>query len=445
MSDVKIVLIGGGSVSWGPRMITDLALAEGLRGSTITLVDVDAVALERVRQLGEMIVAQTGHHVTLEATTERREALRGADYVIVTISAGGFETMRHDLAIPWKYGIRHAVGDTIGPGGLSRALRNIPIFLDIARDMEAICPQAWLINYSNPITTICRAITKETQIKTIGLCHELFGTIDLLQAIFACPREAIKVHAGGVNHLSWIVDLRVNGKDGFPRLREYLAEHSLFNPTAPAMGSSPRSVFADRWAVKMRLFLCFGALPAAGDRHVAEFFPHFIKERTNWGADFGIELTTIAHRERLKEMAEERIGRWLSGEEPLELKPSREAASPIIESLATGEESIHVVNLPNRGQITNLPRGTVVETMGVVGANGAEGIAMGDLPTGVASILRRIVDVQELTVAAGLTGDRGLALQALRLDPMVTDWDAAEPMLRELLEANRGWLPQFFD
>ena len=141
-------------------------------------------------------------------------------------------------------------------------------------------------------------------------------------------------------------------------------------------------------------------------------------------------------RERLKKIANERIEKLLSGEEPLDLRQSREAASPIIESLMTGQDSVHIVNLPNQGQIGNLPREAVVETMGVVGANGAEGIAIGDLPPGVASILRRIVDVQELTVAAGLTGDRGLALQAMRLDPMVADWNGAEPMLDELLEAN---------
>jgi len=445
MAAVKIVLIGGGSVSWGPMMVTDLALAAGLEGSTITLMDVDSEALERVWRLSEMIVEKVHRDVTLEATTNRREALQDADYVVVTISAGGFETMSHDLAIPWKYGVRHAVGDTIGPGGLSRALRNIPIFLDIAQDMEAICPQAWLINYSNPMTTICRAITQETRIKTIGLCHELFGTIHLLQAIFDRPREAIDVRVGGVNHLAWIVDLIVDGEDGFPKLREYLAENGPFNPVAPPAGSSPWVVFADRWAVKMSLFLTFGALPAAGDRHVAEFFPSFITEKTGWGADFGVELTTVTHRKQLKEMADERIQKLLSGEEPLMLRRSPEAASPIIQSLETGEESIHVMNLPNRGQIANLPREAVVETMGVAGAHGAEGIAIGDLPTGVASIVRRLVDVQELTVEAGLTGDRALALQAMRLDPMVTDWDAAEKMLGELLEANRDWLPQFFD
>ena len=445
MSDVKIVLVGAGSVSWGPRMVTDLALTDGLAGSTITLLDIDAEALERMRRIAEMILAQGDHDFVLEVTTDRREALRDADYVIVTISAGGFDTMKHDLAIPWKYGIRHSVGDTVGPGGLSRALRNIPIFLDIARAMEAICPQAWLINYSNPMTAICRAIHQETQVKTIGLCHEIFGVIDSLQSIFDCPREAIKARVGGVNHMAWVVDLKVDGEDGFPKLREYLAEHGLYSASAPAMGSSPRSIFVDRWAVKMSLFLDFDALPVAGDRHVAEFFPYFIKEETNWGADFGVELTTVAHREELKRIANEHIQGLLSGEESLVLDQSREAASPIIESLETGEESLHLVNLPNQGQIANLPRDAVVETMGVVGANGAEGIAVGDLPAGVASIMRRIVDVQELTVAAGLTGDRKLALQAMRLDPMVTDWDVAKPLLDELLEVNRSWLPQFFD
>jgi len=442
---MKIVLIGGGSVSWGPKVITDLVLTDGLEGSTITLMDLDAEALEQALKLSEMIVATAGRDFTLEATTNRREALLGADYVIATISAGGFETMRRDLVIPWNYGIRQSVGDTTGPGGLSRALRNIPIFLEIARDMESICPGAWLINYSNPMATICRAIARETSVKTIGLCHELFGTIDLLQVIFGCPREAIKVRAGGVNHLLWIIDLKVGGEDGFDRLRDYLAENGLFNPGAPPFASSPRSVFVDRWVVKMSLFLTFGALPAAGDRHVAEFFPYFITAGTGWGADVGVELTTIAHRERLKDMASERIEKLLSGEQPLELEQSREAASPIIESLETGEESIHLMNLPNRGQIANLPPEAVVETMGVVGANGTEGIAVGDLPSGVASIVRRVIDVQELTVEAGLTGDRMLALQAMRLDPLVVDWDAAERMLGELLEANRDWLPQFFD
>lgn len=191
MMDVDIVLIGGGSYAWTPTIIRDIVVTKDLEGSTIVLHDIDERALDVMSALGKKIISQARSHFKIKATTDRRQALQGAQYVILTISTGGLETMRHDLEIPLKYGIYQSVGDTVGPGGISRALRNTPVVLEMAKDMEEICPDAWFINYSNPMTMICRAVTKVTRIRTIGLCHGLLEGILMLKRILDIKSDNI--------------------------------------------------------------------------------------------------------------------------------------------------------------------------------------------------------------------------------------------------------------
>jgi alpha-galactosidase len=276
MTPAKVVLIGSGSYAWAPQFIRDLITTPELQGSVIALHDIDPAPLERMHTLAQKLIASQGSDCRLEKTTALDEALPGADVVILTITTGGLEAMRADIEIPEKYGIYQSVGDTVGPGGLARALRNIPVVVEIARAMARCCPDAWLLNYTNPMTTLCRAVTRETAVRTVGLCHEFLGMRQTLQQMFDASPDEIEARVAGINHLIWILELKVRGQDAFPKLRE------LLSPAAGLRhGSAPGGDFpslADHQRVKSRLFELFGALPAAGDRHVAEFFPFFLSE-----------------------------------------------------------------------------------------------------------------------------------------------------------------------
>lgn len=442
---MKIVIVGGGSYGWTPTIVRDIAVTEGLSG-TLVLEDIDPEPLEVTVPLARKIVEAAGADLKVEGTTNQREALTGADYVVLTITTGGLETMEVDLEVPKKYGIYQPVGDTVGPGGLSRALRNLPVVVDIAREMEEVAPGAWLLNYTNPMTTICRAVTRETSVPTIGLCHELFGTLHLVQCIFGLEdwRRDVTVRAAGINHLCWILEMSVLGYDGLDLLSAWLEDPDKLEGL-PGITPSRDPVHRRRHAVKFELFKIFGALPAAGDRHVCEFFPHFLTERRRWAADYGVELTLIEHRRQWREAAIQNCKDLLAGRKEIDLSRSDETASRIMLALAGGPSMVDVGNLPNEGQVANLPLGAVVESMAVMDATGCHGIAVGDLPAGVAAVVHRHVMNQEIIVEASLTGDRELALEALVNDPLVGDLEDARAMLDEMLEANRKWLPQFFE
>ncbi len=439
MARTRICFVGGGSYNWTPKLLTDIALSGDLAG-TVVLHDIDPSALEDLQRLGRKIMAAADADIAVEASMDLAEALRDAEYVAVTITTGGLEAMRRDLDIPLKYGICQSVGDTVGPGGLSRALRNTPVLVDIARTVERVCPDAWLLNLTNPLTTLTRAVTKVTRVKTMGLCHELLGVRGAMMRMFDATVEDFEMRVGGINHLIWLLELKIRGHDGFRMIREHMARGRDI-PLKP--GGGYREPFLDRWRLKLALLDVYGYLPAAGDRHVAEFFPHFLTDATHQGADHGVLLTVIEHREEMVCAAQASVRAWLDGSEPLPLLRSPEELAGIIAAIANGRSTRAIVNLPNRGQIDNLPRGAVVETLAEVGAAGAEPICVGPLPPGVLSTVAPHVVNQEMIVDAALTGDRQLALQALLGDPLVRDFSSAPRMLDELLQAHSQYLPQF--
>lgn len=444
MPSLRIAFIGGGSLTWTPGLLTDLVIEPELEGSTAVLMDIDEQSLERTGAFANRLIESAGRRWTIETTSDRRRALRGADFVILTIAVGGLDAMDLDLTIPLTYGIYQSVGDTTGPGGLARALRHVPVVLDIARDIERLCPQAWLLQYTNPMTVLTRTVTRETQVKTIGLCHELPGVLGRLRRRLDLGDVDITVTAAGVNHFVWLLDIRVDGRDGYELLRRHLAEQP---PEFPYRGELPgeiSSVWRDRMILKLRLFETFGRLPAAGDRHLAEFFPFVLTEATRRGADYGVELTTVHHRRQAAAWARTLVERMVRGEAEIPLRPSGEAAAPIILALAQGTgEHVHIGNLPNRGQVADLPRDAVVETMVRLGRDSAAAEPAGALPPALRVLLAPLVERQEMTVEAALRGDRNLALQVLATDPLVRDLAAAEPLLDELLRAHRAHLPQF--
>lgn len=442
MAKVKIAIIGGGSYGWTHKIVCDLCLQEDLEGH-IVLEDIDPEPLKLTQPLAKIIAGRAGGRFTVSATTDQAEALDGADFMILTISTGRLKTMWNDVEIPRKYGIHQPVGDTVGPGGLSRALRNIPVIVDIAKQMEQLCPNAWFFNYTNPMSTLTRAVYKYTSIRAVGLCHELFGVRNKLAQLFECGEDELDLVAAGINHLIWLLRVNVRGQNGFDLLREAVKKKAELAAEDPHFAE--QAAFIDGWKAKLALLDVFDALPSAGDRHVVEFFPYFLTERAHQAADYGVKMTLMEDRERGYARAAERLRKWISGEEDYPLKQSREAVSKLISALANHKKgTVDIVNLPNRGQIANLPMDAVVETMGLIGPYEATPLAVGPLPPPIQSICNTHVVNQELIVEAAMTGDRHLCLQALYNDPLIREFDYVQQMLEEMLEANRDYLPRFF-
>jgi alpha-galactosidase len=430
---MRIVIVGGGSRQWGPKLVTDLVTTPSLADATVVLHDIDASSLEPMARYGEIVAKAVGSDATIETTVDRSVALRGADFVVVTISTGGFASMAHDLEIPARYAIHQSVGDTVGPGGISRALRNIPVLVDIARDMERLCPDALLLNLTNPMTCLTRAVARETPISVVGLCHEVVIMSWFVAIACGVPADEVGFAISGVNHLPWITELTIGGEDGFARLQRDIEER----PEA--------KWFAEEHALKLALYDRYGALPGAGDRHVAEFFPWALTPESGWGKAWGIHLTSIADRERDEDGYRQAMVDVADGGVEPPTWASGEMVAPLIDSLVTGERRELPVNMPNRGQAPYLPSDVVVETMCVVDGEGVRGRDEIEPPGACAEWIRRHVAVQELTVEAALTGDRDAVRAAMALDPLSgrTDLRAIEAMTDELLVATAAWLPQF--
>lgn len=441
----KIVIIGGGSYSWGPTFMRDIFGTPELVGSTIVLQDIAQDRVDLVYALGQKMIQDFNLNFQLKKTLSLEEALQGADFVILTITTGRLESMRPDLEIPAKYGIKQSVGDTTGPGGLARALRNIPVVAEIGHKVMEICPNALFLNYTNPMTVLTRMLAMQG-VRVVGLCHEWIGVREHLAQLFETKPENITAKVAGVNHLIWVTDLYADGKRVFDKLSA-ITKKVLSGEIK--VDEEDTSVFADRAKVKSGLFQLYDALPAAGDRHIAEFFPHFINESTNWGQAYDLILTSVEDRYTMEAEAKGLIESALRGDVPLESfmqDVSTEAANKIIRAVTNGETYVGIMNLPNVGQISNLPHNAVVETYGVIDVTGAHATAYGEVPVGVQNVLQKHILNQEMTVLAALSGDWDLALQVLLNDPLSSRLTIpqAKQMLAELLEANKQYLPKFF-
>jgi alpha-galactosidase len=429
-----------------------------LHDSEIVIEDIDPAPIPRMVELVEHIAGIRGIGLRATGTTDQRAALTGADFVVVSISTGGFDAMRHDLEVPERFGVRQSVGDTVGPGGIVRALRNVPVLVGIARDMEDICPDAWMLNLTNPMTALCRAVTRETGIRTIGLCHEITIAQFMLSLMLDVSFLDLRLTVAGVNHLPFITEIDADGKDGFDLLHDLLehADERADEPLAMALpedlGHEPTSGSGE-WTkadlprvnqVKLECFRRYGVLPGAGDRHVAEFFPDFLTPATNWGGDWGVDLTSIPDRERWQARYIDDFEAMLVAD-AVDAMPSGELVAAVIQCKLTNTPGWFPLNLPNTGQVADLPRDIVVESMCVVDGSGARGRDTVTLPSEPAAIVQRVARAQECTVEAALTGDRALVAEAMHLDPLTSrlDPDAIESMADALLDATAPWLPQF--
>jgi alpha-galactosidase/6-phospho-beta-glucosidase family protein len=437
----RIAFVGGGSYQWGPKIIQDVALNEELRGGTLVLHDINGEALEDIYQWGTRALDVGRADLKLEKTQRLEEALRGADFVVLSISTGGLDATALDLEIPARYGVVQTVGDTVGPGGLFRGLRNIPVVVEIARAMEEHCPRAVLLNLTNPLTVLTRAISKATSVKAVGLCHELFSTLGMLSKMFDQPEEAVNVRVAGVNHFIWVTEVSVHGRDITKEaFRKISGGEAREISLSDAAGNT--DPFTNTWGFRTELCRLYGYLAAAGDRHVCEFLPGYLRDEKE-RERLDLRVTTVdVRRERLA-ADRERVRRMIRGDEPIPTGRSREEISDIMAAIWSGEDSVNIVNLPNAGQVRDLPLGAVVETYGALNGTGASGIVFGELPPPVAALVHPHVFNQEALVQAGLTGDTDLAFRAFLNDPLVDSGPDARKMFDEMFEAEKEYLPQF--
>lgn len=421
----KIVIIGAGSAIFGLSMIKDAFVTKELWGSEIVFVDIDRPAVEKMTAAAQRVNEQLNAGYTISYTTERTEALTGADYVITSIAVDRVPLWKQDFHIPQKHGIPHVLGENAGPGAVFHTMRNIPIILDICRDIETLCPDALLINFTNPESRICLAIHKYTNVNAVGLCHQIHAGIKIVATILGRNPHEIDVKAWGLNHLTWMFDIRdkQSGEDLYPILRE---KEESFDP-----GFEPLSRF---------IFHRFGLFPTSGDDHLGEFFPFAHEMMSTAGYDF-------ERYEQRRRNVVTIVDGIVNGTVPVDddlITPSGEKAFDIMKGITYNtNQLIESANLPNHGYITNLPDDAIVEVPVVVGGNGLNGLSLGELPRGITAICSAQINVQHLAVEAGVRGDQDLALQALLTDPNVPSAKAALNIFEELMEANRPYLPQF--
>ncbi len=443
---VKIAVIGAGSLVFTPNILADLTKSNVLADSDVYLMDIDEERLSLMSKLADRIVREKKSDIVVNATTDRAEALKNADYVIISISVGT-DIERFDVEIPKKYGLYASVGDTTGPQGFARALRHIPVMVDIARDIERICPSAFVINVTNPMTALCTAMLKTSKINLIGLCVGIYIVKKFIAKLLNLDSEAITVIAGGINHFTWIKEILVGGKDVYPKFHEVWEN---------AKKSYSRLEMLEKFKghyISLLLYDKFGLLPSPSDSHVAEFLPYFIREDKAYGSFYGLTLYPqgTIYDPKWREQAWSRLVEWATGKAPLDELFARAFTEEtlvvrILESLSSKRNDFYeAVNVPNMGSISDIPSNAVVEVPGVVGNMGVKPIQVGSLPKAITGLLRQQLTHIDLTVDAALTGDRKLALQALLMHPSIPNLEVAENILNDLIRYESKYLQQFKD
>jgi alpha-galactosidase len=442
MSDKnKITLVGGGSYNWCPRLLCDLVQTPELEGADVYLLDIDLNAVTEMKAAIDKVCADNGKNFQFIATGDEEAAFRDANFVLITISTGGLRMMRHDLEIPEQYGIYQTVGDSVGPGGWSRLLRNVPIFTEMAAKIERLSPHAVVLNYTNPMAGLTAAIHASSGLRAVGLCHGVMGTLHYLSRVLGVEEKDLSVRYGGVNHFFWIFDFKVKGKDGYPLLRKRLGDSTLLK--FDKSSQDPAGFSDNNHLLFSELFEEFGHLCYSADRHTCEFFTAYVTDPAIMEA-FKLERTSVTQRQAGIEKSRQLTLDLAAGKNPM-LQRSRETAVDIMKALATNTPFVDVVNLPNIGQIDNLPRGAVVETLGLVDSAGFAPISVGAMPEQLRGLTEIHCTIQKMTLEAALTGNRELAIEALALDPQCAKLAPSRirKMGLELIEATREYLPQF--
>ncbi len=434
MPRFKIAMVGGGSVNWSPGLIRDFLQNEALAGAEFRLLDVDRRAAGVMAEVGRRFASDWDLPAEFVPTTSAARALDGADVVVIAISTGGLAAMRHDVHLPERYGIFQTVGDTVGPGGWARALRNVPVFVKLAGQIRKYCPRAAVLNYTNPMAVLTRVLAERLDSPVVGLCHGLFENMSALMKVFGLKSESeIKLRFAGLNHFFWILDMRVRGRDGYRLLRRKLKRETFSKlfPKRPLAGE---------------LFAEFGFLPYFGDRHTCEFFSRYLAPSRARVKESRVIRTSVAERRRAMARRRKWVRDLAAGRAKIEKRASRETAADIAAAIAGGREFVDIVNLPNVGQVANLPTGTVVETLGVVNSLGFTPLCAGALPAKILAVTAPHAATQRLVVEAAAEADVDKAFDALLLDPLCSQLPTGRvrEMGRKLMSATRRHLPQFF-
>ncbi len=434
----KIAFIGAGSLEFTRGLARDILTFPLLEDATLALMDIDAERLEFARKSVQRIVDMGNYPARVEATMDRVEALKGADAVLCTILAGGTQVWRHDIEIPKQYGVDINIGDTRGPSGIFRALRTIPVMLGIARDMERHCPEAYLLNYTNPMAMLCRAMQRESSIRLTGLCHSVQGTAMMLARWIGAPMEEITYTCAGINHQAWYLRYDWKGQDAYPLIREAVKRPEVYNEEI----------------VRNELFLHLDYYVTESSGHNSEYNWWFRKrpdlvERycthgTGWNpGEYAYILKEYQAREHTwKDEAK----KWFDQDTPISLEREQEYAAYIINALQGGEIFGFNGNVPNTGLIPGLPEGACVEVPVFVDRAGFHPVHVGPLPPQCLALNHVSVMVEEMAVEAALTGDPRLVFQAIAYDPLtaaVLSLAEIKTMVNHMFQQNREYLPQF--
>ena len=453
VKNVQIAYIGGGSRAWAHNLMNDLALDEEI-GGTVRLYDIDLEGAKLNEKIGNDLSARDDikGKWAYKAYEKIGDALTGADFVVISVLPGTFDEMDSDVHTPEEYGIYQPVGDTTGPGGIVRALRCLPMFRDFALAIKEYCPKAWVINFTNPMSACVKTLYKTfPEIKAFGCCHEVFGTQKLLSKILeekygiVATRDEIRTNIVGVNHFTFLTEAKYKGTDLLPIYDAYIDEHP---------DGLEQSVEAKHWAngayltkelVKFTLFKRYGAIAAAGDRHLAEFCPGkwFLESKEMVEDKYGFSLTTVAWRKIELEQRKQKARDYYNGK-PFELRNTGEETVRQIKALLGLGDFVTNVNIPNVGQVENNPYGAIVETNAFFSGDSVKPVHAGKVPTALNALIMRIIEEQETVVDAALDGDYEKAFVAFLNNPnMCISADKARELFDKMLEKTKAYLPYY--
>jgi alpha-galactosidase len=430
----KVTFVGAGSAVFARQLITDILAVDGLDSGTFALVDIDPSRLELARRIAERLVELSGKHWSVAASTERTEVLEGSDYVISSIEVAGLANVRHDYEIPMRYGVDQCIGDTIGPGGIFKALRTGPVWLQIVADVARLAPRARVINYSNPMSILTLAAARSSDLEVIGLCHSVQGTSRQLASYLDLPYDRITWRCAGINHNAWFTTLEEGGEDLYPLLRRRAAIPEIY----------------ERDPVRFEVMLHLGAFVTESSGHFSEYVPYFRKRpdllarytRAGYLGESGFYANNWPDWRRAND---ELIASMLRSETPVPTERGHEYASAIVEAIELGRQATVHGNVVNEGWIDNLPQGCV-EVECVVDRGGLHPVRFGPLPEQLAALNRSHMAVHELVVQSLMERDRQKAKYALMLDPLtsaVCSLEEIDRLFEEMWEAERGSLTAF--